>query len=56
MFHSSHSFQIGEPVVDRTQFTENIVVDVDFKSEDLAFLKDGLRGRVVATGLTVFIA
>ena len=50
------SAEVGEPFLDWAQGVEDIVVDVDFESEDFSLLELGLQSGVVASGLAFFPA
>ena len=48
--------EVGEPFLHRAQRVQDIVVDVDFESEDFPLLQLGLQSGVVASGLAFFPA
>lgn len=48
--------QSNKPVLEDTDFVENIVVNINLKAEDLLLLKLGLRNRMDATNLALIVA
>ena len=48
--------EVGKPFFHRAQGVEDIVVDVDFESEDFSLLELGLQSGVVASGFAFFPA
>ena len=55
VLHLMSGLQAAEPLA-RRQLCQDVVVDVDLKAENLAFLEHRLRVRVCTSGLAVLVA
>ena len=53
VFDAVRSLQIGEPLFNRSDLAEDIVVDVDFKTEYFSFLELRLETWVTTSTLTL---